>query len=111
MEVNLWQMRRDGAKLSEAELDGPYRGWMRLERGNIAGHTTLHAALHAGPSRGAPAILQGLTSVEVRRLDERGILLLGLQAQSTAGPTAVRHRQAWACKPISAPDLPKPDRS
>lgn len=102
MECEVWQLRRDGAKLPEAELDGPHRGWLRLERGNIAGHTTLHAALHAGPSRGAPAILQGLTAVEVRRLDERGLLLYGLQAEPWAGPAAVRHRQAWACKLVQS---------
>lgn len=102
MEVEVWQLRRDGAKLPEAELDGPCRGWLRLERGNIAGVTSLHATLHAGPSRGAPTILQGLTAVEVRRLDERGLLLYGLQAEPPAGPAAARHRQAWACKPVAS---------
>lgn len=98
MEVTLWQLRRDGAKLPQDALDGPHRGWLRLERANIAGEITLHASLHAGPARGAPGILQGLTSVEVRRLDDRGMLLYGLQAEEPAGPEAVRHQQAWFCR-------------
>lgn len=105
MLMDVWQIRRNGEKLPQDELDGPHRGWLRLERGNIAGDQTLHAALHAGPSRGAPAIVQGLTCVEVRRLDERGMLLIGLQSEPMAGPTATRHRQAWACKPRTDLDL------
>lgn len=104
MEVDVWQLRRAGAKLAEAELDGPYRGRLRLERADIAGQVTLHASLHAGTSRGAPAVLQGLTAVEVRRLDERGLLLYGLQAEPPAGPAAVRHRQAWFCRPVQSSD-------
>lgn len=97
----MWQLRRDGAKLPDGELDGPYRGWLRLERANIAGHISLHAALHAGPTPGAPGVLQGLTSVEVRRLDAKGILLYGLQSEPTAGPVGPRHRQAWFCQPVA----------
>lgn len=104
MEMEVWQLRRAGAKLPETELDGPYTGWLRLDRANIAGVVSLHASLHAGPSRGAPAILQGLTAVEVRRLDERGLLLYGLQAEPPAGPAAVRHRQAWFCRPVQSSD-------
>ena len=102
MEVEVWQLRRDGAKLPEAELDGPHRGWLTLGRYNIAGVVTLHADLRMGASPGAPRVLLGLTSVEVRRLDERGLLLYGLQAEPWAGPAAVRHRQAWYCQPTSA---------
>lgn len=100
MQVDVWQLRRDGAKLSEDALDGPHRGWLRLERGNIAGDVTLHASLHVGTSRGARTVLQSLTGVEVRRLDEKGLLLYGLQAKPPAGPAAARLRQAWFCKPI-----------
>ena len=82
MEMEAWHLRRDGAKVPEHELDGPYLGWLHLDRANIAGQVTLHASLHAGPSRGAQAIPQGLTAVEVRSLDERG--------------RATRHGGAWA---------------
>ncbi|WP_343625351.1 hypothetical protein [Roseateles puraquae] len=102
MEVEVWQLRRDGAKLPEAELDGPYRGWLRLARYNIAGQVTLHADLRLGAGQGAPSALLGLTCVEVRRLDERGILLYGLQAEGWAGPAAVRQRQAWFCRPVQS---------
>lgn len=101
MEFNVWQLRRDGAKLPEEALDGPHRGWLRLERANIAGEVSLHAGLHVGTSRGAPAILQGLTGAEVIKLDERGLLVSGLQAEPPAGPAAPRHRQAWFCQPVS----------
>lgn len=97
----VWQLRRDGEKLPEDALDGPHRGWLRLARGNIAGVVTLHATLHVGPTRGAPGTLQGLTAVEVRRLDERGLLLYGLQAEPPAGPASARHRQAWFCQPAT----------
>lgn len=100
MEMDVWQLRRNGAKLPEGELDGPHRGWLRLERGNIAGEVTLHASLHVGTSRGARTVLQSLTGAEVRRLDEKGLLLYGLQAEPPAGPAATRHRQAWFCKPV-----------
>ena len=100
MEVTLWQLRRDGAKLPQDAPDGPYRGWLRLARANIAGEISLHAGLHASKSQGAPPLIQGLTAVEVRRLDHRGLLLYGLQAEPPAGPTATRHRQAWFCQPI-----------
>lgn len=102
MKVNVWQLRRDGQKLPEGEPDGPHEGWLRLERANIAGEVTLHASLHVGTGRGAPTLLQSLTSVEVRRLDQRGLLLYGLQAEPPAGPAARRHQQAWACKPIAS---------
>ncbi len=101
MEVNVWQLRRAGAKLPENELDGPHRGRLRLARYNIAGEVTLHADLRLGAGQGAPSALLGLTSVEVRRLDERGILLYGLQAEPWAGPVATRHRQAWFCRPLA----------
>lgn len=101
MKVHVWQLRRAGAKLPEGELDGPYLGWLRLERANIAGEVSLHGTLHAGPTRGAPGILQGLSNVEVRRLDAKGLLIYGLQAEPPAGPAAVRHRQAWFCQPVS----------
>ncbi|RTL40578.1 MAG: hypothetical protein EKK53_15430 [Burkholderiales bacterium] len=101
MEMLVWQLRRDGAKLPEGALDGPHRGWLRLDRGNIAGEVTLHAGLYAGTSRGARTVLQSLTGVEVRRLDEKGMLLYGLQAKPPAGPAAVRHRQAWYCQPVA----------
>lgn len=100
MEMLVWQLRRGGYKLPEGELDGPHRGWLRLERGNIAGEVTLHASLHVGTSRGARTVLQSLTGAEVRRLDEKGLLLYGLQAEPPAGPAATRHRQAWFCKPV-----------
>jgi hypothetical protein len=103
MEMQVWQLRRDGEKLPQGDLDGPYRGWLRLERANIAGEVTLHATVHAGPTQGAPAILQGLTCADVRRLDQRGMLLYGLQAEPPAGPAAARHRQAWFCQPIASP--------
>lgn len=64
----------------------------------MAGHITLHAGLHADPSRGAPAIIQSLTAVEVRRLDKRGLLFYGILAEQPAGSAAVRYRQAWACR-------------
>lgn len=98
MLMDVWQLRRNGAKLQEGELDGPYRGWLRLERGNIAGEVTLHASLHVGTSRGATTLLQSLTRVEVRRLDDKGLLLYGLQAEPPAGPAAARLRQAWYCQ-------------
>lgn len=100
MRVKLWQLRREGAKLDEAALDGPYLGWLRLERANIAGVTSLHADLHFSTSRGSPTLLQGLTTVEVRRLDQRGLLLYGLQSELPAGPAARRHPQAWFCEPV-----------
>lgn len=100
MECEVWQLRRDGLKLPQDALDGPHRGWLRLARYNIAGAVTLHADLRLGAGQGAPSALLGLTSVEVRRLDDRGILLYGLQAEPWAGPAAVRHRQAWFCRPI-----------
>lgn len=102
MEMMVWQLRRDGAKLAGGELDGPHRGWLRLARANVAGQVSLHASLHVGHSRGAPTLLRGLTAVEVRRLDERGLLLYGLQAEPPAGPAAVQHRQAWFCKPAQS---------
>lgn len=57
-------------------------------------------ALPAGQAQAAPAVLQGMTGVEVRRLDARGLLLYGLQSEPGSGPAGVRHRQAWACKPV-----------
>jgi len=102
VKVNVWQLRREGQKLPPDALDGPHPGWIRLERANIAGQMTLHATLHIGTSRGAPASLQGLTAVEVRRLDERGLLLYGLQAEAPAGPAAPRRPQAWFCQPVTA---------
>lgn len=94
----MWQLRREGLKLPEDALDGPREGHLRIERANIAGETSLHAALHNGPGRGAPVLLQGLTRVEVRRLDHRGLLIYGLQAVPPAGPAATRHKQAWFCE-------------
>lgn len=101
MEIQVWQLRRGGTKLPEGELDGPHRGWLRLERANIAGAVSLHAALHMGTSRGARTLLPSLTNVEVRRLDERGLLLYGLQAELPAGPAAQRWPQAWFCQPVA----------
>lgn len=101
MEMLVWQLRRDGEKLPEDALDGPHRGWLRLARYNIAGQIALHAELRLGAGQGAPSALLGMSSVEVRRLDERGMLLYGLQAEPTAGPVARRDRQAWFCKPIT----------
>lgn len=107
----VWQLRRDGEKLPEDALDGPYRGWLRLSRYNIAGQVTLHADLRLGAGRGAPSALLGMSSVEARRLDEKGLLLYGLQAEPTAGPAAVRHPQAWFCKPVSGPGQQGPGPS
>lgn len=98
MKVQVWQLRREGHKLPEDALDGPHAGYLRLERANIAGEVSLHATLHNGVGRGAPTVLQGLTRVEVRRLDQRGLLIYGLQAVLPAGPTATRHNQAWFCE-------------
>ena len=98
MKVRVWQLRRSGEKLPQDGLDGPHVGWLRLERANIAGSTTLHASLHIGTGRGAPSSLQGLTAVEVRRLDERGLLLYGLQAEAPAGPASAHWQQAWFCE-------------
>lgn len=101
MLMDVWQLRRDGAKLPKEALDGPHRGWLRLERANIAGEQSLHATLHVGTSRGAPGILQGLSRVEVRRLDERGMLLWGAQADAPGGPAATKHPQAWFCQLVT----------
>lgn len=102
MQMLIWQLRQAGVKLTHGQLDGPHRGWLRLARVNIAGQVTLHADLHVGTSPGAPTILQGLTAVEVRRMDERGLLLFGLQAEPPAGPASTRHRQAWFCQPAAS---------
>lgn len=102
MEMLVWQLRRDGEKLPRDGIDGPHHGWLRLAIANVAGQVSLHASLHAGHSRGAPTLLRGLTAVEVRQLDERGLLLYGLQAEPPAGPAAAQHRQAWFCKPAQS---------
>ena len=113
MEMLVWQLRRtgDGAKLPKDALDGPHRGWLRLERANIAGERTLHAGLYGAASRGAPTLIQGLTHVEVRKMDERGLLLLGIQSVPGSGPASPRWRQAWFCKPVIAPSPPVPGPS
>lgn len=111
MQVVVWQLRREGVKLPQEALDGPHRGWLRLERANIAGQVTLHASLHVGTSRGATTMLQTLTAVEVGKLDQRGMLLVGLQAEPPAGPAAKKHRQAWFCQPVTGPGQPAPDPS
>jgi hypothetical protein len=100
VKVRVWQLRHGGVKLPKDGLDGPHVGWLRLERANIAGEVSLHASLHLGTGRGSPALLQSLTTVEVRQLDERGLLLYGRQAEQPAGPAALRHQQAWFCQPV-----------
>lgn len=102
MKVRVWQLRRDGQKLPTDQLDGPHAGWLRMERANIAGVTTLHASLHMGTSRGAVSTIQGLTGVEVRRLDERGLVIYGWQAEAPAGPASKRWQQAWFCQPVTS---------
>lgn len=102
MECKVWQLRRDGVKLPQDALDGPHRGWLRLSRYNIAGQITLHADLRLGAGQGAPSAIRGMSHVEVRRLDERGLLLYGLQSEPTAGPSAERYRQAWFCQPVTS---------
>lgn len=101
MEMMVTALRRAGEKLPKDDLPPPQRGWLRLERANIAGHQSLHACLHASTSRGAPAILPGLTEVVVMRLDERGVLLYGLQSVQPASPTAPKLPQAWWCAMVS----------
>lgn len=98
----VWQLRREGSgeKLPEDALDGPHRGWLRLGRANIAGEITLHAGLYGAASPGAPTQIQGLTHVEVRKMDERGLLLFGIQSVPRSGPASPRWRQAWFCQPV-----------
>lgn len=106
MEVEVWKSRRDGLKLPHDALDRPHRGWLRLARYNIAGEITLHADLRLGACQGAPAALLCLTSVEVRRMDERGALHFwptGLacgpgQRQCAAGRHGFRGRCAPICE-------------
>jgi len=74
--------------------------WLRLQRCNIAGAVSLHAGLHTGTGMGAPTIITGLTCVEVRKLDERGMLLFGLQRDPGSPIYKLGQRQAWFCKPI-----------
>ena len=102
MEATLWQLRCDCAKLPQDAPDGPYGGCLRLARANIAGEITLHAGLHASRSQGAPPLIQGLTAVEVRRLDDRSLLLYGLQAEPPGDPATVRRLQAWFCQPMNS---------
>lgn len=97
MQVELYQLRRAGEKLPREEIDGPHFGWLRVGRATIAGRMTMTAGLFASASKGAPPILDGLTDVALRSLDERGMLLLGIQV---APYTSARHRQAWWCVPV-----------
>lgn len=96
----VWQLRRDGVKLSKEALDGPHRGWLRLIRASVAGEQTLHADLHASPSAGSPPLLPGMSSVEVRRLDDRGLLLYGRQSDIRQADHRAKLPQAWFCRPV-----------
>lgn len=101
MLVEVVVLRRNGAKIPREELGAPRRGWLRLDSANIAGVQGLHAALHASRSRGAPSIIQGLSHAKVRKIDERGMLIYGLEAEAHGGPAATRWLQAWYCRPLS----------
>lgn len=96
----VWQLRRDGEKLPKESLDGPHRGWLRLARYTVAGEKTLHAGLYSGSSQGAPPLLPGLSHVEVRRLDERGMLLLGRQSDARSSRPDALVPQAWFCQQV-----------
>lgn len=101
MLVEVVVLRREGAKIPRGELAAARRGWLRLDSANIAGAQSLHAALHASRSRGAPPIIQGLSHARVRKIDERGMLIYGLEAEADGGPGAQRWLQAWYCRPLS----------
>ncbi|HEY0955845.1 MAG TPA: hypothetical protein VGE36_13855 [Roseateles sp.] len=100
MEMLVWQLRCDGVKLSKEDLEAPTRGWLRLGRLTVAGELTLHADLYASISEGAPPLLPGLSHVEVRKLDERGILLHGRQRVGVGAHTN-NWPQAWFCEPTA----------
>lgn len=100
MLVDVLALRRQGAKLPTDALGSARRGWLRMDAANIAGEVTMHASLHAGRSFGAPAILPMLTCARVRKIDERGLLIFGLEADAYAGPTGQRWPQAWYCRPV-----------
>lgn len=100
MLVEVVVLRREGAKIPREELGAPRRGWLRLDAANIAGVQSLHAALHASRSQGAPPVIQGLSHARVRKIDERGILIYGLEAEAHRGPAAPRWPQAWYCRPV-----------
>lgn len=102
MLVEVLALRREGAKLSRDALGAPCRGWLRMDAANIAGVQSLHAALHASRSRGAPTIIPPLTQARVRKIDERGMLIYGLEAEQPAGPSAKRWPQAWFCQLVGA---------
>jgi hypothetical protein len=102
MLVEVVVLRRKGAKIPREALGEPRRGWLRLDSANIAGVQSLHAALHASRSRGAPPVIQGLSHARVRKIDERGMLIYGLEAEGHGGPGAQRWPQAWWCRPLPA---------
>lgn len=104
MLVEVVVLRREGAKISRDELGAPRRGLLRLDSANIAGVQSLHAALHASRSRGAPPVIQGLSHAGVRKIDERGMLIYGLKAEAHGGLGAQRWPQAWFCRLARAND-------
>jgi hypothetical protein len=98
MEMLVWQLRANGEKLPKDALDGPHRGWLRVQQLTVAGLRSLHADLHASASYGAPQILRGLSRVELRKVEARGMLLVGLQHDLATPITDPGHRQAWFCQ-------------
>ncbi len=63
---------------------------------------SLHAGLYHSVSVGAPPMLDGLSRVYMRRLDEKGLLLYGMQSAPAPDDYWRKVRQAWFCRPVLA---------
>jgi hypothetical protein len=99
------QLRRHGQKLPPDQLGERVRGHVVIKRKTFVG-------MHSGPEVIATAYLQvespppypghsyftALTGVQIIRMDERGMVIVGEELLLEGG--VARYRQAWACKPV-----------
>lgn len=94
MHVDVIQLRNRGVKLPKADLEGPTRGHLRMNRWQLHNsqehRMVTTATLTAFGEISNPPIIPPLSDATVTRLDARGMVIVG--EQSVGGQT---YRQAW----------------
>lgn len=102
MHVDVIQLRNRGVKLPPSELDGPTRGHLRMVRWHLYNKTedrmTVTATLTILGEPNNPPLLPVLKEATVIRMDQRGMVIVGLQAVDGQD-----YRQAWAIIPVTNP--------
>lgn len=107
MHIELIELRQGGRKVARDKLAPAQQGVLIIERWTLAGdppRKVISARFRSGYLPGGPDLLPPLNDAQVITLDERGLVIVGMQSTGEPGHTTP-HRQAWACR-LVATDRP-----